>query len=419
MSMNEAAGLAINGGPKTRSKPFPGRNLIGIEEKDAVDALFDAAIASGNAIGYNGLAEEAYCREFAAYMGGGYADAVNSGTTAVFVALKALNLEPFTEVIVSPVTDPGGMMPIPLINCIPVVADAAPGQYNTGAAQIEEQITPLTSAIVVAHIGGEPCDMEPILQLAKKHSLPVVEDCAQAHGARLNGKLARSFGDIAAVSTMFGKHHCTGGQGGIVFTQREELYWRARQIADRGKAFGLPAGSTNVEASLNFNSNELSATIGRVQLRKLPGIAARRRQIVAALQQGFKDLQAISVPQITAGAEPSYWFWRLKVNAERLTCTKLEFCQAVQAEGISLNPSYRAALPFQMDWFKNHAAFGSSGYPWSAPEYKGDRNREFLCPNALTAVESQFNLELSESWGDEEIADIIQAFAKVERVFLK
>ena len=141
--------LALNGGQMVRSKPFPGRYLIGREEKAAVNALFDKALADGNAIEYNGEEEEAYCREFAEYIGGGFADGVNSGTTALFVALHALNPEPFTEIIVSSITDPGGMMPIVMLNCIPVVADSAKGCYNTNVEEIEKVITPLTSAIVV------------------------------------------------------------------------------------------------------------------------------------------------------------------------------------------------------------------------------------------------------------------------------
>src|SRR5699024_3815665 len=141
MSVNEKQKqLAMNGGPKVRDIPFPDRSMLGSEEKDAVNALFDKAISEGSNIGYNGEQEEAYCKEFAEYMGGGYADGVNSGTTAVFVALKAINPEPFTEIIVSPMTDPGGIMPIAMLNCIPIVADAAPGQYNTNAEQVEKMI---------------------------------------------------------------------------------------------------------------------------------------------------------------------------------------------------------------------------------------------------------------------------------------
>lgn len=405
--------LAIDGGPRTREKPWPGRSLLGLEEKRAADAMFDQAMATGEAFGYNGAQEVEYCRMFSEFMGGGFADAVSSGTTAVYVALKALNIEPFTEVVVSPVTDPGGIMPIPLLNCIPIVADAAPGRYNTGPEQIEAELTPRTSAIVVSHIGGEPADIAGIVEVARKRKIPVVEDCAQSHGATLNGRQVGSFGDIAAFSTMFGKHHCTGGQGGVVFTKNEDLYWSVRRVSDRGKPFGLPEGATNSVATLNFNLNDLAAAIGIEQLKKLPGIVSRRRAVVAELAKTFAKLKTISIPEMVPGGEHVYWWWRLKVNTENIARSKMDFCAALLAEGLLLAPRYNA-MPHTFDWFKNKNVFGSSRYPWACPLYKGDPSREFPCPNAIEAIDTHFNLVIHESWGEQEIRDIAAAFAKVD-----
>jgi dTDP-4-amino-4,6-dideoxygalactose transaminase len=416
--MSDLTQLAVNGGEKTIKELFSGRSHFGKEEKEAVDAVFDQAIQTGHAPGYNGAEEEAYCKEFAEFMGGGFADGVNSGTTSVYVALRALNLEPFTEVIVGAVTDPGGIMPIPLMNCIPVVADTEPGSYNVGPKQIEELITPLTSAIVVAHIGGEPADIEGIMKVAQRHNLPVVEDCSQSHGAEVNGRKVGSFGDIAGFSTMFGKHHCTGGQGGVVFTKSEELYYSIRRVADRGKPFGMP-GHRNVVASLNFNLNEISVAIGRAQLRKLPEIVERRRVFVALLKEkGLGELKSISIPETLSGARHSYWWWRLEFNADALTCSKDEFLKAVQEEGVELSPSYRSALPHTFEWYKNRSVFGSSGYPWKCPLYKGDSEREYPCPNAEAAMDRLFNLNVSESWGEEEAELIVKAFSKVEAAYV-
>ncbi len=279
--------LALNGGPRVRQTPWPERAHFGREEKAAVDALFDQTITTGRMFEYNGKPEEEFCRQFADFMGGGFVDAVNSGTSAVYVALRALEPAPFSEIIAGPITDPGGLMPIPLMNCIPIIPDAAPGAYSPGPAQIEECITPRTSAIVVAHIFGEPADIPGIMEVARRHHLPVVEDCAQAHCAKLQGKLLGTFGDLAAFSTMFGKHFNTGGQGGMAFTRSEDLYWKCRRYSDRGKPFGLPEGRSNVAASMNLNLNDLSATIGAEQLRKLPGIVARRRALVQKVSQGI------------------------------------------------------------------------------------------------------------------------------------
>jgi len=270
--------LAVDGGKPIRTTPLPARRLFGLEEKEAACNLFDKAIEEGSHIlGYNGSQETAYCQEFADFLGGGFADGVNSGTNAVFVALRALEIEPFSEVIVPPVSDPGGVMPVALCNLIPVPTDAAPGFFNTSVEEIEKRLTERTRAILIAHVSGLPVDMEPVMELAKKHNLSVIEDCAQAHGTVCRGRMAGTFGHIAAFSTMFGKQHASAGQGGIVFTRDEDLYWRVRRHADRGKPFGVSlgggagagvggaaGGGANAVAALNFNMDELHACIGRV-----------------------------------------------------------------------------------------------------------------------------------------------------------
>ncbi len=409
--------LAFNGGSAVRTTPWPGRGLIGPEEKAAVDAYLDAVIDGPGFISYGGVEEEAYCQEFCEQMGGGYADGVNSGTTALYVALRALDLPAFSEVIVSAVTDPGGMMPIPLLNLIPMVADCAPGLYNSGPQQVEDLITPRTSAIVVAHIGGEPADMPGIMAVARRHGLPVVEDCAQAHGAKLGGQVVGTFGEVAAFSTMWGKHHSTGGQGGLVYTRNEELYWRARRAADRGKPFNLEAAAGNRIATLNFNLTELAAVVGRAQLRKLPGIVARRREVVARLREATADLASVAWPDALDGVEPSWWWLRGRVRVERITCDKATFCAALAAEGLPISPDYRAALPHHMEWFVQRRVFGDSGYPWASPEYQGDRDRQFLCPNAEETMDTTFNLHLHEGWEEQEVADAAQILRKVEGAY--
>ena len=409
--------LALYGGPPVRREPFPERGHVGAEEKAAADALFDRAMATGIAPGYDGDEETAYCEELAAYLGGGYVDAVSSGTAGIYATLKALNLEPFTEVVVGPVTDPGGLMPVPLSNLIPVIADAAPNSYNTGPEEVEAVLTPLTSAIIVPYVAGEPADIEGIMEVARRRGIPVIEDCAQAHGARLHGRMLGTFGDVGVFSTMFGKHHSTGGQGGAVFTRNEAVYQAVRRASDRGKPFFLPAGSTNVIASLNLNLSDLAAGIGRVQLRKLPEIVRRRRAVVAALAEGIAGLQTVSIPTPIDGAEPSYWFLRIRFRPQTATCDKATFCRALLAEGLPVTEEYRA-MPHTMEWFVRRRVFGTSGYPWASPDYAGDRDRRFPCPNAHATTESHFRLNVHEAWGDAETEDAIAILGKTERAYV-
>jgi len=409
--------LAIEGGTPVRTAPWPKRHLFGEEERRVVLELFDTAIETGDAIGYGGPHEAAYEEDFARFLGGGFADLVNSGTSAVFAALGGLELEPAGEVIVSPITDPGGVMPVALLNLVPVVADAAPGTFNAGAAEIEAVLTPHTRAIIVAHIAGEPADLDPILELAGSRGLPVIEDCAQSHGALYKGRPVGTLGTLGAFSTMSGKHHATGPQGGVVFTRDEELHWRCRRFADRGKPLNLDVAS-NVRAGLNLNGNDLAAAIGRTQLKRLPAIIDGRRRIAAGIREGMGNLRAVQPGRELPDTEGVYWFLRFRVVAERLSVEKDGFAKAVAAEGIPVGVSYRH-IPSEAAWFRDRQVFPPSDYPWGLPAYQGDRDASFPCPQAVEAAESHFIMSIHEAFGEAEIADTLAALGKVEEAYLR
>ncbi len=417
MTQHSPENLAINGGEKACTTPWPPRRLFGEEEKQAVVALFDESIETGEAFGYGGAQEDAFCEEFAAHMGGGFSDGVNSGTNAVYVALRSLDLEPFSEVIVPPITDPGGVMPVALMNCIPVPADSAPGSYNTGAAQIEARLTERTSAILVAHIAGIPADMQPILELAKKHNLPVVEDCAQAHGAKYGDKFVGSLGEVAAFSTMFGKHIATGGQGGVVFTTSEDRYWSVRRMADRGKPFGIEGQGENVRASLNSNMDELHAAIGREQVKKLPSIIERRRKLALAIQKGCSErLSSVRMIGDPPWGKASFWFLFFSIETENLTCDKSTFVTALAAEGLPVGDSY-SHCPSERLWFETQSVYGESKMPWSNPFYKGDANPHYEMPNVQAVLAKHFMFSLHENLTEREVECTLSALEKVERAY--
>ena len=409
--------LVLHGGSPVRKTPLPARGHIGSEEKEAVNAYMDKVIATGTLGAYQGEEEEAYCAAFAEHLGGGYADAVSSGSAAIYVALLALELEAFSEVIIGPFTDPGGMMPIPMQSMIPMIADSAPDSYNTGPEQIEELISPRTSAIIVPHIAGDPADIGGIMELAGRHGIPVIEDCAQAHGARFEGRLAGSFGDLSAFSTMSGKHHSSGGQGGMVFTRDEALYQSVRRMSDRGKPHFLPDGATNMQATLNFNQTDLAAAVGLVQLRKLPEMVERRRAIVGQLIEGTADLEMIAMGQTGPEVESSYWFLPVAFYPERAACDKETFCESLRAEGLPVTDDYRTGMPHSQAWYSERQVFGSSGYPWASPLYKGDPNRGFPCPNAQAMLRSHFTFSIHENWSTQEIDDVIAIFQKVTSAY--
>jgi len=404
--------LAVDGGKPVRTEPMPPRRLFGEQEKQAAVALFDEAIRTGGAFGYNGPEEQAFEAEFAEHMGGGYADGVNSGTSAIFTALGALHLDAGSEVICPPITDPGGAMPVALLNLIPVFADCDGRSFNAGPEQIEAVVTDATRAVIVAHIAGEPADMDAIMDLARRHDLRVIEDCAQAHGARYKGRLVGSIGDLGAFSTMSGKHLATAAQGGVVFTADEELHWRGKRFADRGKPFNLPDATSNVVAGLNLNLNDLSAAIGRVQLRKLPGIVEGRRAVGEGVKSGIENLKAVKVGWQHPDAECSYWFMRVTVDASKLTVDKQKFVEAVAAEGIPVGAGYRH-IQCESTWFVERK---SRWCPWLfADKVKEPKP----LANTIAVTDANFMVSMHENYGEQEVTDIVAALAKVEAAYLK
>lgn len=410
--------LALHGGSPVRTAAWPARHLFGEAEKAAAIQLFDESIASGNAFGYNGQYEAAYCQAFAKWMGGGHADAVNSGTTAVYVAARSLNLPAGSQVIVPPISDPGGVMPVALLGLVPVPADSSPGSLNAGPSQIEARITPRTSAILVAHIAGHPCDMNAIMKLAAKHKLRVIEDCAQAHGATIQGKPVGSFGDVAAFSTMSGKHHATAGQGGVVFTKNEQTYWRARQAADRGKPFGIAEPQGNVIAGLNLNNNELACAVGLVQLEKLPAMIARRQAFASQIVQGVSKLKAVQVSGLLPDTKSVYWFLPLNLDVSKITTDKDTFTAALAHEGVSVSHGYWHC-PITQPWYTERQVFTGSEFPWSQNGVQDKRWTTADLPNALKTRDTLFVINMHENCGDQEASDVLAALAKVEVAYLR
>jgi dTDP-4-amino-4,6-dideoxygalactose transaminase len=400
------------GGPRARRFPWPRRRHFDRREKQAVLRLMDREVRKGGALVYGGPETKAYCEAFAAFHGGGFAAAVNSGTNAVYVALRALDLQPGAEVIVPPITDAGGSMPVALLNCIPVPADSAPGSLNVSVDQVRAAITDRTAAIVIAHISGHAVDLDPILELAAERNIPVVEDCAQAHGALYKGKPVGTFGAIAAFSTMFGKHHATGGQGGVVFTRDTLLFARARQVIDRGKPVSALGTHGNIVASLNFNQDELSMAIGRVQLAKLPGALAARRQFAKQVEEGLQGVEGVRLVADAEDTAGAYWFLCLQLDEAKLACDGQQFALGLELEGIGGVSAGYPFFPTDHPWHRDAVVFGASGMPWSLRQEKPLR---YELPNAHAANKRMVRVDVHEQLGPTEARDLVAAVRKLAR----
>ena len=394
--------LAIHGGEPVRKGPMPPRFALGEAEVKMIEEVITFYRGQLLDPGYQGSFEKMYTDAFVAMMGGGYADAVATGTSALFVALAALELPEGSEVLVSPITDPGAISAIILNRLRPRLADSTPGSYNIGAAQFRERITPQTRAAVIVHSLGQACEIEQIVAAARERDIRVVEDCSQAHAATVAGRPVGTFGDIAAFSTMYRKAHITGPSGGVVYSRDLELFRRALAYADRGKPrwradFDDRNPGTFLFPALNHHSDEISCAIGLASLRRINDTIVRRLAFVADLSGRLSEEAGICRPYgYSPGDSP--FVYPILVDVERIACPKVEFALAVQQEGIGLNPHYQYVVA-DWPWVKRYLADG------------GDT------PNARAVRDRSFVLYLNENYGEREAMDVTAAIVKVEQYY--
>ena len=395
--------LAVFGGDPVRAAKMPQRKAFGDEERASLNEAIEFYSVRGEDPPYQGHFERLFCEEFASFLGGGYADAVATGTGAVYVALAALELPRGSEVIISPVTDSGPLNCIVAQGFVPVVADSAPDSYNMGVEQWLDRVTCKTSAVLAVHSAGEPLDLETLVSEAHKRGIKVLEDCSQAPGAIRDGWMAGSRGDVAAFSTMYRKTLMAGGSGGLTFTREEKTYQLLLAHADRGKPVGKGSGSDLKDPSrslfpaLNWNSNELSCAIGRASLKRLPDAVEKRRHFLSRFIEKLVEGSRVCRPYAFHDGFSPFYF-PIFVDRNQVACSKTEFAEAVQREGIDLCAHYGCVI---------------SAWDWAKP-YLSDG---FRTPNALSTRDRTFNLFLNEQYGDQEAEDIVRAIQKVEKYF--
>jgi dTDP-4-amino-4,6-dideoxygalactose transaminase len=332
--------LAIDGGTPLRTRPFAPWPVFAEDERKASDAV----LASGRVNYWTGEECASFEREFAALVGVKHAIALANGTLALELALRALGVGPGDEVIVPAKTFVATASCAVAVGATPVVCDVDPESQNLSAATVLPAITSKTRAIIPVHLAGWPCDMGPLMELARARKIFVVEDCAQAHGATWNGKPVGGFGDMAVYSFCQDKIMTTGGEGGMLLTDRRELWEKAWSYKDHGKSWAAmheqehAPGFKWVHHSFgsNYRLTEMQAAIGRVQLRKLGDWVAARRRNAAALIAGLKGVAGIRVPQPSVACFHSYYKVYAQVEPERLNpgWSALRIMEAVAAEGV-------------------------------------------------------------------------------------
>lgn len=285
-----------------------------------------AVLRSGKVNYWTGEEGREFEREYARSIGTRYAIALANGSVSLELALTALGVGAGDEVVTTPRTFIASASCAVLRGATPVFADVDLDSQNITAESIERVLSPRTRAIILVHLAGWPCDMSPILELASARGIAVIEDCAQAHGAEYRGRQVGGFGVLGSYSFCQDKIITTGGEGGMLLTNREDLWSRAWSFKDHGKSYDAvynrkhePGFRWLHEAfGTNFRMTELQAAIGRVQLRLLPEWVNARRRNAAALSAGFSGLEALRIPSPPQHILHSYYKFYAFLDVARL-----------------------------------------------------------------------------------------------------
>ena len=332
--------LAIDGGAPVRRVKLASWPVFTDDEIEAATNV----LASGRVNYWTGEECKAFEREFADFLGRRYAISLANGTVALELALYALGIGPGDEVVVPCRTFIATASCVVARGATPVVADVDLDSGNLTAATVRAVLTPHTRAVIPVHLGGWPCEMDELAALAAERRFQVIEDCAQAHGARHNGRPVGSFGTCAAFSFCQDKIMTTGGEGGMLVTDDEALWRRAWEYKDHGKSWEAvhrrqhPPGFRWLHESFgtNWRMTEMQAAIGRCQLAKLPLWCAARGRNAAILAAGFAGLPGLRVPRPRQGLEhANYKFYAfLDAAALRPNWSHARIIDAINAEGI-------------------------------------------------------------------------------------
>jgi dTDP-4-amino-4,6-dideoxygalactose transaminase len=300
---------------------------------------------------------------FAAYTGAAHALAVNSATAALHLGLDAAGVGPGDEVITTPLTFAACANVIVQQGATPVLADVCADDLNIDPAAVERRITPRTKAIMAVHYAGQPCRMDPLLDLARRHNLFLLEDAAHAVGASYRGRMVGSIGDATAFS-FYATKNLTTGEGGMLTTNRADVEERARLMALHGMSRDAwkryeKGGSWYYEVvapGYKYNMSDLQAALGLVQLARLDEMNTRRAALAARLTAALVDLDALELPVARSEVRHVWHLYVIRLRLDRLRIDRAEFIEELARRGVGASvhfipihyhPYYRDGFGFR------------------------------------------------------------------------
>ena len=414
--------LAIDGGPKAIT------NTLGTWpqlDENAIRAV-EAVLRSGKVNYWTGPKGREFEEEFARWQGSKYAISVNTGTAALHVSLSALGIGPGDEVIVPSYTFIATSFSVVQAGAIPRFADVNIEDHCISVASAEKLVNERTKAIIPVHLYGNVCDMDEINAFARKHGLFVIEDNAEAFGGEYKGKKTGTLGDMAACSFCQNKTFTTGGEGGMVTTDDEELAWNARSFRDHGYDVQARLSLLELEQKLpyihnmvgwNYRMTEMQSAIGLAELARMDSwnMPMRRRNAHIIMDKVSQCPQVKYMPVDTEERRNGFYVMAFSLDIENMSCDLDQFVAAATAEGA---PVWRVFWPqcHTEKAFQNHNAFGRSGFPFKSKEYTDPASVDYTqveTPNAVWHQSHTFTCFAFPTCTEEDCVQIGDALVKV------
>jgi len=415
--------LAIHGGPKAVTNKLVFWPQF---DEETISAVAEV-LRSGKVNYWTGPKGMEVERRFAEWQGSRYAISTSSGTAALHVALSALGIGPGDEVIVPSYTFIASSFSIVQAGAIPRFADVNLEDHCISIESAENLVNERTRAIMVVHLYGNVADMDKVPDFARRHNLFVIEDNAEAFGGVYKGRKTGTLGHIAACSFCQNKTFTTGGEGGMVTTDDEELAWNARSFRDHGYDVKERLNLLELEQKLpyihnmvgwNYRMTEMQAAIGLAELERMDSwnLPARRRNayiLINALRQRPEYVRFFPVD--TPERQNGWYVLAFSLEIEKMNCTIQQFVNAAAAEGA---PCWKVFWPqcHTERAFQEHNAFGRSKFPFRSREYANPASVDYSrveVPNALWHETHTFTCFAYPTFSEEDMEQIAQALLKV------
>ena len=414
--------LAIDGGPRAVTNKLAGWPQF---DEKAIKAV-EEVLRSGKVNYWTGPKGMEFEGKFAEWQGSKYAISASTGTSALHIALVALGIGPGDEVIVPSYTFIASSFSIVQAGAIPRFADVNIDDHCISVESAEKLVNERTKAIIPVHLYGNVCDMDKVTAFAKKHKLFVIEDNAEAFGGAYKGKKTGTIGDIAACSFCQNKTFTTGGEGGMVTTDDEEIAWRCRSFRDHGYDVRERLRLLEMEQKLpyihnmlgwNYRMTEMQSAIGLAELQRMDSWnMPRRRGNAAILLDALKDVpQVLHLPINNPDRRNGWYVFPITLDIDHMTCDITTFLAALGAEGA---PCWNVFWPqcHTEQAFTEHRGFGDSKFPFESRGYADPEAVDYSkvdVPNAVWHQARTFITFIFPTYEEELMHGIANAIRKV------